>query len=365
MLQLWGTDVELARGRRWAARASYVGRESCSARRRRSRGCPRARRTRRARRPGGVRSRSPSASLTNHPTSSSSAASEEKGVTTSRGDRGHAAGDRRRRPLRDRVPDAVGFVPPRELGPYYERAAVVVCPSHREGYGVVAREAMAHGRPGGRDGRRRALDAVEDGVTGLLVPPRDPRGLRAAIEASRRRGARSRLGAAAQGGAASTPRGGVRRCDDRAYRDALAAVAGSASILGWREAARCGSGGCGARRRHRSRDLSLRSTTSGATRKRPRSTTIGSSPGQLAGRRQARSDQAPLDPGGQAYHVVGAERRGHGADRAVHRPVRSVLLMPRRPARPAPQWILCYGCDTAGLDLPAEVVWTNGGGISI
>ena len=50
-------------------------------------------------------------------------------------------------PLRGRVPEAVGFVPPGELGPYYERAAVVCVPSRREGYGVVAREAMAYGRP--------------------------------------------------------------------------------------------------------------------------------------------------------------------------------------------------------------------------
>ncbi len=45
------------------------------------------------------------------------------------------------------VPEAVGFVPRGELGPYYERAAVVCVPSRREGYGVVAREAMAYGRP--------------------------------------------------------------------------------------------------------------------------------------------------------------------------------------------------------------------------
>ena len=102
-------------------------------------------------------------------------------------------------PLRDRVPEAVGFVPPAELGAYYERAAVVVCPSHREGYGVVAREAMAYGRPvvacavGGLD------EAVEDGVTGILVPPRDPAALRSAIERllndpelRRRRGAAGR-----------------------------------------------------------------------------------------------------------------------------------------------------------------------------
>jgi glycosyltransferase involved in cell wall biosynthesis len=50
-------------------------------------------------------------------------------------------------PLRARVPEAVGFVPHDELGEYYERAAVVCVPSRREGYGVVAREAMAYGRP--------------------------------------------------------------------------------------------------------------------------------------------------------------------------------------------------------------------------
>ena len=85
-------------------------------------------------------------------------------------------------PLRDRVPEAVGFVPPGELSPYYERAAVVVCPSRREGYGVVAREAMAHGRPVVASAVGGLVDAVEDGVTGRLVPPRDVAALRTAIE---------------------------------------------------------------------------------------------------------------------------------------------------------------------------------------
>ena len=49
-------------------------------------------------------------------------------------------------PLRDRVPEAIGFVPPSEMGAYYERAAVVCVPSRREGYGMTAREAMAYGR---------------------------------------------------------------------------------------------------------------------------------------------------------------------------------------------------------------------------
>ena len=37
----------------------------------------------------------------------------------------------------------------------YERAAVVACPSHREGFGVVCAEAMAHGRPVVARRRRR------------------------------------------------------------------------------------------------------------------------------------------------------------------------------------------------------------------
>jgi glycosyltransferase involved in cell wall biosynthesis len=85
-------------------------------------------------------------------------------------------------PLRERVPDAVGFVPPAKLGPYYERAAVVACPSRREGYGVAAREAMAYGRPVVASAVGGLLDAIEDGVTGVLVPPGDAHVLRAALE---------------------------------------------------------------------------------------------------------------------------------------------------------------------------------------
>ncbi len=102
-------------------------------------------------------------------------------------------------PLRSRVPDAVGFVPPGELGRWYERAAVVVAPSRREGYGVVAREAMAWARPVVATAVGGLVDAVEDGVTGLLVPPGDTAALRSAVE--RLLGdaeLRARLGAAAR-----------------------------------------------------------------------------------------------------------------------------------------------------------------------
>jgi glycosyltransferase involved in cell wall biosynthesis len=85
-------------------------------------------------------------------------------------------------PLRERVPGALGFVPHYELGPLYERAAVVAVPSHREGFGVACAEAMAAGRPVVASAVGGLLDLVVDGETGLLVPPRDVPALRAALE---------------------------------------------------------------------------------------------------------------------------------------------------------------------------------------
>jgi glycosyltransferase involved in cell wall biosynthesis len=85
-------------------------------------------------------------------------------------------------PLRERVPGALGFVPHHALGPLYERAAVVAVPSRREGFGVVCAEAMAHARPVVASAVGGLLDLVVDGETGLLVPPRDVGALRAALE---------------------------------------------------------------------------------------------------------------------------------------------------------------------------------------
>ena len=102
-------------------------------------------------------------------------------------------------PLRDRVPAALGFVPHDELERLYGRAAVVACPSRREGFGVVCAEAMAHGRPVVASAVGGFLDLVVDGETGLLVPPGRPDPLRAALE--RLLGdaeLRHRLGAAAR-----------------------------------------------------------------------------------------------------------------------------------------------------------------------
>ena len=85
-------------------------------------------------------------------------------------------------PLRPEVPAALGFIPNAELGPYYAAAAVVCCPSLREGFGVACLEAMAHGRPVVASATGGLLDLVEDGVTGLLVEPGDAAALRAALE---------------------------------------------------------------------------------------------------------------------------------------------------------------------------------------
>ena len=83
---------------------------------------------------------------------------------------------------RREVPGALGFVPHDELARLYGRAAVVACPSHREGFGVVCAEAMAHGRPVVAAGVGGLLDLVVHEETGLLVPPRDVGALRAALE---------------------------------------------------------------------------------------------------------------------------------------------------------------------------------------
>jgi len=85
-------------------------------------------------------------------------------------------------PLRDRLPGALGFLPASELERLYERAALVVCPSRRDGFNMVCAEAMAHGRPVGATSVGGLRELVVDEETGLLVPPHDPPALRAAID---------------------------------------------------------------------------------------------------------------------------------------------------------------------------------------
>lgn len=185
VVQVWGTDVELARRAPWLAR-------------------PILRRARRvvaasswladAARQLGARDVAIVPSGVDVPESLEPEAespevlyagrlSREKGVeellVATRGMRLVVAGDG---PLRDRVPGALGFVPHAELERLYGRAAVVACPSRREGFGVVCAEAMAHARTVVASAVGGLLDLVADGETGLLVPPGQPAALRAALE---------------------------------------------------------------------------------------------------------------------------------------------------------------------------------------
>ena len=226
VLQLWGTDVELASRAEWLARRLV--------RRARVVVCPSEALGARARElgardvriiPSGVAIPDELGEPDDPPhVLFVGRLSEEKGIVeflaATEGIARVIVGDG---PLRDRVPDAVGFVPPHELGAYYERAAVVVCPSRREGYGVVAREAMAHARPVIATAVGGLLDAVEDGVTGLRVPPRDPVALRSAIMRLLSDGElRSALGAS--GREAARERFSLKAAAEAtidAYRDAL------------------------------------------------------------------------------------------------------------------------------------------------
>jgi len=102
-------------------------------------------------------------------------------------------------PLRPQVPQALGMLPREELYGLLDRAAVVVFPSRRDGFPVACAEAMAHGRAVVATSVGGLPDMVVDGETGLLVPPGDPRALRAAIDRLvAEPELRERLGAAAR-----------------------------------------------------------------------------------------------------------------------------------------------------------------------
>lgn len=76
---------------------------------------------------------------------------------------------------------AVRAKPQEELALYYRAAEVCVVPSYYETFGLVAVEAMACGTPviASRVGGLKFT--VVDGVTGYLVPPRDPEALAARL----------------------------------------------------------------------------------------------------------------------------------------------------------------------------------------
>jgi glycosyltransferase involved in cell wall biosynthesis len=77
---------------------------------------------------------------------------------------------------------AVDFLGMRvDMPDLYEAMDILVLPSHREGMPTTLMEAAAMERPVVTTDIRGCRDVVRDGETGLLVPPRDPEALGAAI----------------------------------------------------------------------------------------------------------------------------------------------------------------------------------------
>jgi glycosyltransferase involved in cell wall biosynthesis len=119
-------------------------------------------------------------------------------------------------PLRRRVAGAIGFVPPAQIGSYYERAALVCVPSRREGYGMTAREGMAYGRP---VIATKVGGLADLGAGAVLVAPNDPSALRAEVERLLADPAdRERLGSAARESAKQFSRVGEAEALVSAYR---------------------------------------------------------------------------------------------------------------------------------------------------
>jgi glycosyltransferase involved in cell wall biosynthesis len=86
----------------------------------------------------------------------------------------------------------LGPVPRGQLPALLRSADVVVCSPWYEPFGIVPLEAMACGVPVVASAVGGLVDTVVDGVTGMLVPPRDPRALAARLEELRTDPARRR-----------------------------------------------------------------------------------------------------------------------------------------------------------------------------
>jgi glycosyltransferase involved in cell wall biosynthesis len=110
------------------------------------------------------------------------------------------------------------------IAPAYERAAAVVVPSLGEGFGMVALEAAERGRPVIASAVGGLPEIVEDGATGVLVPPSDHRALAGAIvDLATDPERAARMGSAARRRALDEF--SLGRCADRIdelYRSALA-----------------------------------------------------------------------------------------------------------------------------------------------
>jgi phosphatidylinositol alpha-1,6-mannosyltransferase len=90
----------------------------------------------------------------------------------------------KQRIARDRLANVhlVGYIPDLELPDYYRAADVFILPTRTaEGFGLVLMEAAASGIPSIATDSGAPREVVDDGVTGMLVPPDAPDALAAAI----------------------------------------------------------------------------------------------------------------------------------------------------------------------------------------
>ncbi len=120
-----------------------------------------------------------------------------------------------------------GMVPPDVLPDRYRAARAVVLPSTGEGYGLAVVEGALCGVPA-IVARSGALpDLVEDGRTGLVVPPGDPEALRRALRRLAENPAEARaLGAAARARAAGAVAGPLAQRLADVYARAVAGRGG-------------------------------------------------------------------------------------------------------------------------------------------
>jgi starch synthase len=75
----------------------------------------------------------------------------------------------------------LGHLTPDELDGWYRRASVFVMPSYYETFGISCLEAMAHRLPVVASRVGGLPELIEDGITGILVPPGKPDALARAI----------------------------------------------------------------------------------------------------------------------------------------------------------------------------------------
>ena len=82
--------------------------------------------------------------------------------------------------IADRV-EFVGHIQRDKMGEYYERCTVYAVPSYYETFCISAIEAMLHGKAVIGSSHTALEEIIDDGVTGILVPPGDDKALSGAL----------------------------------------------------------------------------------------------------------------------------------------------------------------------------------------